>query len=192
MRSPEAENLHNNWRKSQVIFAEKFCGIQTEKNPLDAWIYQEIIWDTKPDLIIECGSLEGGSALYLATILDAIGNGEVISIEKAKQIDIKHPRIKFIKGNSLEVDIKPEGRIMVILDSNHEGEHVLAELRKYAPLVSIGCYLIVEDTFWIPDNNKGPMWAIEQFLKENNNFEIDKSREKWELTYNENGYLLRK
>lgn len=176
-----------------------------KKCPLDLWIYQEIIFETRPDVIIETGTALGGSALFLASICDLLKNGKVITIDiEANNTRPLHQRITYLRGSSTSKEILEKVRemtadakkIMVILDSDHTKEHVLEELRAYHKFVPIGSYVIVEDTDIgghpvRPDLSEGPMEAVEEFLKENEEFIIDKDREKFYLTFNPNGYLKR-
>jgi len=192
-------------RKEQTWGNTYWLGVPVQKCPLDLWIYQEIIYETRPDLIIECGTASGGSALYLASICELLGCGQVITIDINPQPDRPpHPRITYLTGSSTSPEIIEQvralaagaTRVMVVLDSDHHKDHVLQELRIYSTLVTVGCYLIVEDTNLnghpvAPDFGPGPWEAVEEFLGENHDFEIDKSREKFMLTANENGYLKR-
>ena len=179
-----------------------WLGVRTLKCPLDLWIYQEIIFDVKPDVIIESGTAYGGSALFLASICDLVNNGEVITIDIAKNLRPSHPRIKQLLGSSTSEEtvrtvgslINGKGAVLVILDSDHHKEHVLDELRTYSTLVTKGSYLIVEDTNInghpvVPEFGPGPMEAVEEFLKENDDFVVDNTREKLLLTMNPRGYL---
>jgi cephalosporin hydroxylase len=175
------------------------------KCPLDLWIYQEIIFEQKPDMIIECGTANGGSALFLASICDLVNNGKIITIDiENKQNKPRHKRIKYLVGSSTAENIvdqirkliSDKNKVMVILDSDHHKEHVLNELTIYSKFVTKGSYIIVEDTNInghpvFPDFGPGPMEAIEEFLKENKIFVIDYNNEKFYLTYNPRGYLLR-
>jgi cephalosporin hydroxylase len=179
-------------------------GVPTLKCPLDMWIYQEVIFKTKPDLIIECGTNQGGSALFFAHMLTLMGgDGRIITID-IEHLDGRpeHERITYLKGSSTSPEmlenvkqhIKPETRVMVVLDSDHSKAHVLEELKLYAPLVTVGLYLIVEDTNINghpvrPDFGPGPMEAVDEFLKDNDHFQIDPGREKFHLTFNPRGYL---
>jgi len=173
----------------------------------DMYAFQEIIWRVKPDLIIETGVAYGGSVIFCAsmlTLLEACGeieNGDVLGIEinlypESQKAIFTHPlskKITILEGSSTNEKIiekvrefsKHKKRIIVFLDANHVHEHVLAELRAYAPLVCVGSYIIVEDTGieelpdgtsfdrpWGKGNN--PKTAVQEFLKENKNFEIDK------------------
>ena len=185
--------------------------------PQDMIAIQEIIWNIKPDLIIETGIAHGGSLILSASILELIGHGEVLGID----IDIrphnleaieKHPmskRIKMIEGSSIDEDIitkvekyaDGKDKVLVILDSNHTHDHVLAELRAYSALVSMGSYCIVLDTLVedIPDKfhvdrpwgiGDNPKTAVWEFLKDNDRFEIDKEIEnKLLITVAPDGYL---
>lgn len=180
-----------------------WLGRHTLKPPLDLWVYQEIIYETKPDVIIETGTHKGGSALYFASIFDLIGKGRVLSIDIQKYGPLpKHKRITYLTGSAtsrkvmdkVKSLIKPGEKVMVSLDDDHTKEHVLTELTLYAPLVSKGCYMVCEDTvlgrFVKPEyNDPGPHPAVMQFLKENSAFRIDKSREKFLLTFHHDGYL---
>jgi cephalosporin hydroxylase len=182
-----------------------WLGVPCQKCPLDLWIYQEILFEMRPDLVVETGSAAGGSALYLASILDLLGKGQVLSIDiKDHEQRPAHPRVTFLRGSSTAAPVVEEvsrradqRRVLVILDSDHGKDHVLAELRAYSRLVSEGGYLIVEDTNvnGHPVQKKhgpGPAEAVAQFLDECTDFEVDRAREKFLLTFNPSGYLRRR
>ena len=149
--------------KKMYVYNFAWLGIPIIQFPQEMVAIQELIWKVKPDLIIETGIAHGGSIILSASILELIGNGEVIGIDidirEHNRVQIeKHPmakRIKMVQGSSIDkntieqVQKMAEGKknIMVILDSNHTHEHVLAELQAYAPLVSKDSYCIVLDTF---------------------------------------------
>ncbi len=184
------------YAESQVWRDTTWLGKRALKCPLDLWVYQEILFRTRPDVIIETGTSAGGGALFLASMCDLINHGRVVTIDIKRQRRPKHERITYLNGSSLEVDVRvADGeRVMVVLDSDHSKEHVLAELRKYGPLVSEGCYLIVEDTsvrLALPDFGPGPAEAVEEFLKETSDFVVDRDCEKFLLTFNPGGYLRR-
>ena len=181
-----------------------WLGAQALKNPLDLWVYQEIMAETRPELVVETGTYRGGSAFFLASICDLLGAGEVLSldIEPVRDDYPKHARITYFGGRSstdpevvAEVRARAEGkRTLVILDSDHSRSHVEAELAEYAPLVPVGCYLIVEDSNIgqiRKDLLPGPLEAIDVFLAGTDAFEIDRSREKFLITFNPSGYLRR-
>lgn len=183
-----------------------WLGHTVRKCALDLWVYQEILVETRPDLIVETGTYMGGSALYLATICDVLGKGKVVTVDiTARAGRPRHRRITYLQGSSVEPPVvarvrsraKRAKRVMVILDSDHSRDHVLRELELYAPLVTPGCYLVVEDTNVnghpvLPDHGPGPMEAVTGFLEATDRFEVDRSREKLLLTFNPSGYLRRR
>ena len=188
----------------------KWLGKVIFQHPMDMWVKQDIIFETRPTVIVESGTAAGGSALYYATIFDQLGKGKVVSIDLqdsgAGKPDFTHPRIVFIKGDCLSPKtlskvkgmIKKSDRVMVVLDSDHKTEHVTKEIKLYAPLVTVGCYLIVEDTNLgghpvmnptVP--GPGPGQAVYKFIETNKDFEIDKSRHKFFMTWCPDGFLRR-
>ncbi len=183
-----------------------WLGHHVLKCPLDLWIYQEILFEIRPRLIVETGTYLGGSALFLASICDLLGNGQVITIDSARQANLpRHPRITYLTGSSTSAKIlrhvgkaaKGTSPILVILDSGHGRDHVLAELNAYAPLVTPGSYLIVEDTNLNahpvePEHGPGPAEAVDAFLARNAAFFRDERREKLMLTFNPGGYLRKR
>jgi cephalosporin hydroxylase len=181
-----------------------WLGAQSLKNPLDLWVYQEIIVETSAELIVETGTYRGGSAFFLASICDLLGAGEVISIdvETVRDDYPAHSRITYLGGRSstdpdvvAEIRARAEGkRTLVILDSDHSQAHVESELAEYAGLVPVGGYVIVEDSNIgqiRKDLLPGPLEAIETFLAGTDAFEIDREREKFLITFNPSGYLRR-
>jgi cephalosporin hydroxylase len=192
-------------KEGKQIWANTYWrGVITHKCPLDLWIYQEIIQQVLPDVIIETGTAFGGSALFLANICDCIGRGRIITVDITDSCDVRHERVTYLLGSSIAPEIirqiykliKPGERVMVILDSDHSKAHVQQEILLYNQMVSIGSYLIVEDTNInghpvLPAFGPGPMEALDEFLRTNDIFVIDKDREKFYLTFNPNGYLRR-
>lgn len=177
-------------------------GVRTAKCPLDLWIYQEMVFEIRPDVIVETGTAEGGSALYLASICDFLDQGTVVTIDVEERPQRpQHERITYLLGSSTsggvldQVRRMTDGRrVIVFLDSDHRKDHVLAELRAYSPIVSSGSYLVVEDTNVNghpvdPEFGPGPMEAVREFLAETDTFVIDKTKEKFYLTFNPKGYL---
>jgi len=207
MNSSVISEFHQLYYYSGVwVTNTTWMGIPTQKCPLDLWVYQEIIHAIKPDLIIETGTCYGGSALYMAQICDLIGNGQVITIDIANRNGLpEHKRIHYLNGSSIEpsilnsVDplIKAAKTIMVVLDSDHSRDYVLKEMEFYSKYVTHGSYMIVEDSDVnghpiFPDHGPGPFEAITDFLKVHSEFCIDISREKFLMTQNPCGYLIRK
>lgn len=200
-----AEDFHREHYDSRVWLGTTWFGVPIQKSPLDLQVFQELIWELKPDLIVEAGTYRGGSALFFATILDAIGHGRIVSMDIVLQPDLpRHPRIVYLLGDSKEQHIVRQVRqiaasaktVLVDLDSDHHYSHVLAEMRAYAPLVTKGSYLIVEDTNInghpvYPTFGPGPAEAVAQFLKQNHSFVQDRGREKFLVTFNGGGWLKR-
>lgn len=180
-----------------------WMGNPIAKCPLDMWIYQEIIYKTKPEVIIETGTFRGGTTAFFAAIFDLMKTGQVITIDIENNCSISHPRITKIIGSSVSGEVINQAReivnnktAMVVLDSNHHKSHVLREMKLYSELVSIGNYLVVEDTNInghpvLPEWGEGPMEAIEEFLHNRDDFEIDHTKEKFFLTCFPNGFLRR-
>jgi cephalosporin hydroxylase len=180
-----------------------WLGVPLQKCPLDLWVYQELLTEVQPELVVETGTYAGGTALYLASCLDMIGKGRVITIdilEREGRPD--HERIEYITGSStdsavverIRVEARGMSPVMVILDSDHSREHVLDELRAYAPVVTPGSYLVVEDTNINGRpvermSGPGPHEAVEAFLREDRSFTRDPTREKFFLTFNPGGFL---
>ena len=195
----DAAALMKSSMAAQYSYNFSWLGRPIIQYPQDMIAMQELIWDIKPDLIIETGIAHGGSLIYYASLMELIGKGEVLGID----IDIRehnrreieaHPmfkRIQMIQGSAIdetlvaEVARRAEGKqtIMVCLDSNHTHDHVLRELELYAPFVTVGSYCVVFDTIvedmpkgayerpWDVGNN--PKTAVWEYLKQNDNFEID-------------------
>lgn len=180
-----------------------WMGVPIIQMPADVMATQEVIWATKPDVIIETGVARGGSVLFMASLLEMVGKGKVIGVD----IDIRahnrdsieeHPmskRVVLIEGGSVDQDtlarvraeIPPGARVMVVLDSDHSRSHVLAECRAYGPMVTPGCYMVVADTLvgHVTEENapkkrskvwfKGdePLSALLDYMAETDRFEVD-------------------
>lgn len=193
-----------------------WLGLPIIQLPQDIIATQEIIWAAKPDLIIETGIAWGGSVILYASILQLLGKGEVVAIDLnlydhvAAQI-MAYPfsnRVHLYKGSSTDASVvakvkshvKPGQTVMVLLDSNHSHDHVLNELRTYAPLITKGQYLVVSDTVvedipvqthrarpWGPGNSPGT--ALKAYLGETDRFEVDRNiGDKLLLTYTPDAY----
>ena len=174
-------------------------GVNVFKVPMDAWIYQEIIHENPPDVLIETGTNRGGGAYFFASLFDLEKRGRVLTVDiKDYPEKPRHARIRYVLGSSTSPEvlqtfknsIRPGERVMVALDSDHHKGHVLKELQLYSSLVTVGNYLVVEDSIKNP-NYPGAMEAIEEFLKTNSNYVADKDREKFGFTANPNGWLKR-
>jgi len=195
---------YRRWQAGADTINLSWFGYLTLKCPLDLWIYQELLVKHPTDFVIETGTHRGGSALFLAMILDHIGIGRIITIDIKKGVDLpSHPRIDYLVGSSVDPAIVSEIKTrvagapaMVILDSDHKAEHVLAEIEAYRSLLQVGDYLIVEDTNvnghpTFPEYGPGPMEAVDQFLAGNDEFAIDERCERFLMTLNPRGYLRR-
>jgi cephalosporin hydroxylase len=181
-----------------------WMGVPCLKNPFDAWIYQEILHRQRPDVLIECGTNRGGSAYFFGHLFDLMGTGRIISIDindnPGKPV---HPRVEYLVMSStspecmaaLRERIKPGERVMAVLDSDHSKAHVQRELQLYAPLVTPGQYLVVEDTNVnghpvTRSFGPGPMEAVHEFLTTTNEFTVDRAfAERLKLTFFPNGWL---
>jgi cephalosporin hydroxylase len=184
----------------------RWLGVPCLKSPFDAWVYQEIVYRTRPDVIVECGTAYGGSALFLSSICSLIGNGRVITVDVSDERHHNRPHdlVTYVRGSStapatveeVRAHITPDDSVMVILDSDHHAPHVLEELRLYGPLVTAGQYLIVEDTNLNhevrPQFGPGPAEAVEQFLSDTDDFTPDPECEKFLMSFNHGGFLLRR
>jgi cephalosporin hydroxylase len=172
--------------------------------PQDIVALQEVVWAVRPKVVVETGVAHGGSNVFFASMLELLGDpaGRVVAVD----IDIRehnrkaieaHPmakRIHLIQGSSIDDDtvskvvakVGKDGPVLVVLDSNHTEDHVLAELRAYAKLVTVGSYVVVMDTSvehapkelfpnrpWGPGNS--PLSAVRKFLAENDQFVVDET-----------------
>ena len=215
-----AKNFNTESNKAQYSYNFSWMGRPIIQYPQDMIAMQEIIWDVKPDLIIETGIAHGGSLIYYASLLELIGNGEVLGIDidirehNKKEIE-KHPmykRIKMIQGSSIDKTIvdkvkqiaEGKSKVVVCLDSNHAHQHVLDELKFYSPFVSVDSYIVVFDTI-VEDLPEGyfsqkrpwgigdnPRTAVDEFLKYNDSFIIDDAIDnKLLISVTPQGYLKR-
>lgn len=184
-----------------------FMGKHVLKFPTDLWVYQEIIFEKKPDVIIETGIFLGGSTYYFAKLCELFGKGRVIAVDinfdNADPELLKLPNLTLIQGSTNNYEtfekvkslISSDESVMVILDSDHDAEHVYQEIKFFSTLVTDGQYLVVEDGIiehvYPLFFNKGPLTAIRRFLQENREFVPDYFRNRFLLTHNPCGYLLK-
>jgi cephalosporin hydroxylase len=189
--------------KHEYPYLWNWWGVPIIQLPADVMATQEVIFSTCPDIVIETGVARGGSLVFMASLLQLLGKGKVIGVD----IDIRlhnrdsierHPmadRITLIEGSSVDgkildrvkAEIPLGASVMVVLDSDHSREHVLAELRAYEPLVTVGQYLVVADTLLgrlnasqtptrrskVLKSGDEPLSAVDQFLNETSRFERD-------------------
>lgn len=220
--SQNIQDIAFNWVTATAKFKYSYnfswLGRPIIQFPQDMIAVQEIIWEVKPDLIIETGIAHGGSLIFYASMLELLeGDGQVLGIDidirEHNRVEIeKHPmfkRITMIEGSSIDEEIirqvydfaKNKKQVLVLLDSMHTHDHVLKELQLYSPLVTKESYLVVFDTViedmpedFFPDRPWGkgdnPKTAVWEFLKTNDRFEIDKSiQHKLLITVAPDGYL---
>ncbi|MFI5203021.1 MAG: cephalosporin hydroxylase family protein [Flavobacteriales bacterium] len=189
--------LRSGW-DAKYVYSFAWMGRPIIQLPEDMIRIQEVIYSVKPDVIIETGVAHGGSLIFYAGLCKAMEKGKVIGIDieirshnrKAIEEHLLSPFITLIEGSSIEEKIvnevkrhiKPTDKVLVLLDSNHTYEHVLNELRMYAPMVSVGSYIvatdgIMENLVGAPRSNpdwatNNPKKAAEAFVLENTNFII--------------------
>lgn len=221
-KNQELQNSGQAWLEASMdnmyVYNFSWMGRPIIQTPQDILAMQEIIWQVKPDIIIETGIAHGGSIIFYASMLQLIGNnGFVIGVDieirehnrKAIESHQTFTSIKLIEGSSIENNIVQQvknlipanSRVLVVLDSMHTHDHVAKELELYSPLVSKDSYLVVYDTLveYLPEkfsndrpwgHGNSPLTAANQFLQKNSNFKLDKTIEnKLIVTAGRGGYL---
>lgn len=194
-------------RRTENATNVQWLGHDIRQNPYDIWSTQELLVERDVQIVVECGTLHGGSAFFLGTLFDLLGRGEVITIDIDPRVEVRHPRVTYLTGSSVAPDIVREVRArldaaapaepLVILDSDHAEHHVLKELRTYADMVPVGGYIVVQDgaVDELPrmrSQRPGPLPAISRFLSENSDFEVDDRRSsKYLFHYSPRGFLRR-
>jgi len=208
--------VRTSW-SNKISYEITWLGIPIIQLPEDIILMQELIFKVQPDVIIETGVAHGGSLIFYSSLMEILGKGKVIGIDieirKHNRDAIEsHPmskRIELIEGSSTDPKIvkeaknriPPGAKVLVCLDSNHTRAHVAEELKIYHEIVTPGSYLVVFDTImpdlvglqgsdenWDKDN---PMEAVKDFLRTNNNFEIDTEFNKLFVSHCPNGFLRR-
>jgi cephalosporin hydroxylase len=214
---PVAQQFHhlywhsNNWRWTF------WQGVPTLKCPLDLWIYQELLWLVRPQLIVELGTWAGGSAFYLANMLDLQGaprSSQILTVDILDRDQIQphvadyagrasfpvrirpeHDRITYLHGSSTDPEIvkkvhraaRRKAPVLVFADSDHSTGHTAQELELYHDLVTPGSWFVMEDT-----DGEGPRLAVGRFLAAHPEFHADEQCEKFFMTFNPGGYLRRR
>jgi cephalosporin hydroxylase len=181
-----------------------WLGRRVTTAPTDLVAYQELIAATRPDWIVETGTGDGGRSLFLATICELVGHGQVLSIDPAPAGELpRHPRLTYLAGKAQDAgtvakvrNTVGEGGVLVVLGSQANRQRTTAEFEAYAALVPVGSYVIVTDTVvnghpvW-PGFGPGPNEAAKQILSRHGEFVSDPRAEKYSLTFNPGGFLKR-
>lgn len=189
--------------QSRMLTQTSYFGVPTIKSPTDVWVYQEIIYKHRPDVILEVGNLCGGSTLLLAHQCDLMNHGRVIGLDidhsRIPAQVSEHPRITLIENDAcqsleqVKALIGPDEKVLIIEDSSHTYENTLNVLNTYAPFVKPGDYIIVEDSNCYhgidQGPNPGPYEAIEEFVRTNPHFVVDREKESFLITWNPKGFL---
>jgi len=234
-RDAELARLSREWiarsARHKYVYNWRWCGLPIIQLPPDVLVTQEIVWDVRPDVIVETGVARGGSMTFSASLLamldaaEATGRTPAGSPRRVIGIDIEirphnraaieahpfAPMIQLVEGSSVAPEIvaevrgriRPGERVLVVLDSNHTHDHVLAELEAYAGLVTPGSYCIVQDTGIedapvgsFPDRSWGrgdsPKSAIAAWLPRHPEFAVDAAIDhKLQISSSPGGYLRR-
>lgn len=197
------------YHQNNIHFNMKYRGLNMIKNPFDLVVYEELFWEIKPTVVIEIGNRHGGFSLWLRDRMKLVGiEGKIITIDIEPLADGNFSQYKSDKFISIVGDCNSEKTIsevkkhinrddivMIIEDSSHTFDNTFKALENYKDIVTVGSYLIIEDGICdIIDLgvNPGPMKAVEKWIKTNNeNFEIDREKERYIMTYNPKGYIKR-
>jgi cephalosporin hydroxylase len=187
-----------------------WLGIPSQQAPTDNWNMQELITEIAPDYVVETGTLFGGTTLFYADVLARVNpRGKVITVDikplsgEASKRALWQQQVEAMIGSSVDPKVadhiaqEVQGKkVLVTLDSLHTRDHVLKEMEIYSKLVSPGSYLVVQDTNINgnpvrSDFGPGPSEAVQEFLRTHDNFVVDRSREKFLLTFYPGGWLKR-
>jgi cephalosporin hydroxylase len=212
VRADGRARLHERFFEDLIQHTDNFAhltwmGQPIWQNVLDLWSLQEAIEEIKPAVLVETGTNQGGSALFYAHLFDLLGHGRVVTVDVERMHSVEHQRIEFLVGSSLDEEVlttvrrrvrKADGAVMVVLDSDHGAAHVLAEMRAYAPMVTPGSLLLVQDgvidtlTMYAAFR-PGPLRAIEEFLAGHHEFEVDaRFDRRFLITHHPSGWLRRR
>ena len=212
VRGPVGRTLHRLFHTELIEKTDNFgdttwLGQPIWQNVLDLWTIQETIHAVRPALLLETGTNRGGSSWFYGQLMDLMDHGRVITVDVERLYQREHPRVEYLLGSSIAPEVvghmaraaeQADGPVMVILDSDHSRDHVAAELEAYAPLVSPGSYMLVQDGV-IDDlpifrsGRPGPLPAIHAFLERHPEFEVDRARtERFVITHHPAGWLRRR
>jgi cephalosporin hydroxylase len=207
-----AEQYHSWYYETEVWKRTSFLGVPCQKSVSDMWNYQEILVDLKPSVVLEMGTLRGGSTLYFAEILQLIGtHSRILSVDIDQSVVDqrvrRHPRVELLQCDTTspmvasrfaELRLVYGGRAFCIVDSDHTKQHVLGELMLLRSVTEPGDYVIVEDGNInghpvLPDWGLGPYEALEEYLAQYpDDYTRDLERErKFGFTFAPKGFLIR-
>ncbi len=209
---PELQALmREQWESiARITGKHTWFGVHTQKHPCDLWVYQELLYEIKPDVILEIGNYTGGSTYAFAHFCDIMGKGRVISVDITDEnhdpnpLLQEHERVQWIIADATQPNvvetvksmIEPHERVFIIEDSSHTYDNTLKVMNAYHDLVRPGDYFVVEDTVCYHGLDVGPRpgaWeAVEEFLRDHPEWEVDRSREKMITTWSPMGFLRRK
>jgi cephalosporin hydroxylase len=196
-----ANLFRDEFHSSRVWQRTTWLGIPVQKMPLDLWRYQELIVELRPDILVETGTLYGGSALFFASVMDCLGHGRVVTVDPEPQREVRHPRVAQLYVCSVEGFDRvqasiPEGSsVMASLDSRHEPAHVERELELYSQLVTPGQALVLEDTHPYPLGsgvNHLQQSVLPSFRDRHPEFECIEESAKFGATFNPDGWLRKR
>lgn len=178
------------------------------QNPLDLWTMQEVISSLRPTAILETGTNRGGSSRFYAHLLRLLEiDGTVVTVDIERLHDLREPNVEYLIGDSVgapvldrmrQVAAESPGPVLVILDSDHAADHVLAEMDAYSGLVTPGSLMQVQDGVIdvLPrfvSGRPGPLDAIERWLPSHPEFEVvDEWDQRFLLSHHPRGWLRRK
>ncbi|MFC1917402.1 cephalosporin hydroxylase family protein [Chloroflexota bacterium] len=206
--------------QNRLSYEIDWLGMPIIQTPEDLILLQELIFNVRPDVVIETGIAHGGGLIYYASLLELLNRGKVIGVDieirkhnrKAIEAHPMFKRIEMIEGDSVATqtvqEIKkrvPKGsQVIVCLDSGHTKDHVLRELELYQDFIAPGGYFIVFDTVsselaklgvlekeFDKYIDNGPKEAVDEFLKMNDSFKINKKFNRLYVTHTKDGYLKR-
>ena len=200
---------HQRYFRSEFMRGIFWMGVPALKMVSDLWIYQELLVERRPDVVVEIGSHFGGSTLFIAHVMDMIGSGAVVSVDISREVfQAEHPRIATVTGDSGDPAVLEQVRalvdgksVMVVHDGDHAEAAVKRDLDLYADLVSVGQSLIVEDgivdvfnpeRYVLRDMDGGPLKAVNSFLAERDGAFVREDLDlRFVMSASSGGYLRR-